>query len=245
MKELGQKTKELLTKRISSLLLLCAVLVTTTIISFGYASPLFSLAKKQENVLQSSEFGRFLETKGISKEEYANFNESKVKHADSMEDVYYEIETLDYIGEELLFAHPSVKEVYRTELEKVGEENKDLAWQTTIMKAYSPEMGGYGALISESLSRYADMNKLFTDKFFREPTSKEQNWMKQEETIKYALYGGVLGREINSSEENMIDQDNGYLVLNVTEEGYKEYMVEYKGLASQIYNYLLDYLATK
>ena len=184
-----------------------------------------------------TELKDYLKGDGVLDEEYEKYVNYSRRYRYSKEKKWESIENGTIMLDEILFSIDEIKIEYENKLKEV--KNKEQAYE--IIKKSLINNSQY--VIYEISNILTDKNKMvsiFNDKYTRKPTAKEEEWLSDIKTLKYALYGGELGREITNSERSMIENGIGYRVLDLYKDQIEDY-AEYVTLRNKLVKKEIDY----
>ena len=166
------------------------------------------------------EVKKYLEQKGIQGIEYETYVKLSKKYRYSKERKWEDIENGSVLIDTVLFTNKLIKEEYDKRLETEKDETKVY---NSIKKDIINNPSYVLEIIKEAMDSKTKMKEAFKLKYERIPTEKEMLWLLDENNIKYALYGGELGREITERECSLIQQGYGYRLLGLKKAEVEEY----------------------
>lgn len=203
-------------KILVNIFLICLVVILNYDVSEAMDVNLY-YQKILENVDGRSEydcdFNDYLIEKNASYFEYDGFL-ATIKELNRKEATYWwnEIEHGGIFFDELLFSHPKIKEI-ENEFKKHNKDMTIKALRIEIKKELIYDIENIEKYIQESISKYANMNKVFKNVFKRDPSEIESKWLSDIKTIKYAAYSGYLNHDLTQEEIELIDTDRGCVLI--------------------------------
>ena len=149
----------------------------------------------------------FLSIYGISETQYNNYMQYFGGNDIYNEcEEWYKLDSGMIFYDELLFSHPKKQELNTSN-------------DTTIKKAVKKELlasiDSIESYLQESIDKkYCDIESIYKKIFNIEPSTKEKEWLKKLDTLKYAAYSGNLKRTITDDEITLINQGNGHEIIS-------------------------------
>ncbi|MBQ3422438.1 MAG: hypothetical protein IJH34_12430, partial [Romboutsia sp.] len=166
-------------------------------------------------------FLKILKDINVSKTQHKNLLNNINTYVGSDVEQWWLIESNRLIFNDVIFSIPEIKENYMDKFQNYGQSS--IYAYSVVKRELIGNIEELDDMFKVSLKSYSDLESIFKKYFNRKPTQKELSWMRESETIKYSLYGGVLGREITSQEEQEISLGRGYKILGIADDRKKEY----------------------
>ena len=179
----------------------------------------------------SSSVKLFMIENGISNDEIELYIKLSKIYQYSKELKWNKVENGIYLFDEMIFSIKEIKKEYDRLLKETN--NPEIAYEECKLALLNNSQYVY-ELIQKIVLDQQEMSSVFEKVYYRKPTDKEKLWLNDIDDLKYAIYGGELGREITDEEYELIKEGKGYELFGIDSNMITEYL-KYKELEDKMF----------